>query len=534
MVLKTFEAFAGYKSQELALDLYGVPNQSVGISEIEPDPIIAACAIRFGNDDGSFNYPDIAWMRDELKILGVGWDFKNKKSRINRMPVKKLKQLYRATTLLKNYGDISNLMPEYIPDHHVFTYSYPCQDISGAGKGGGFKEGSGTRSSLLWECKKIIEVKRPRALMMENVKKLVSKAFMPDFQAWLDYLESLGYNNYWKVVNGNECGIPQNRERVFCVSILKEYDFGLFAFDEPFDSGLRLKDLLEPVVDEKYYIPLSKSKELIDRYIARYGEPPKDGSGLDPTKSKEFGLSWTKDGTAPCQRAGRNGLSVVEVVGNTHPSGNGMNGLVYSENGAIGTLTTNKGEGPKVLQAVDTNKIELVGNLTNGFGAMNIVHENGIAKCFVANGGGNTEPKVMQIIKKENPFLVETDEGVLVRVATEEGYQLAQDGDSVNLSYPDSPSQRGRRGDQEAHTITCQCQQAVVIKKYGVEHDGVYYLIRKLTPRECGRLMGLSDDVIDRIVAAGISNTQMYKMFGNSIIVQCMRFLKKLEYLALL
>ena len=159
--LRVFEAFAGYGSQSIALRNIGIDYEVVAISEIDKYAIKAYESIH-----GKVN----------------------------------------------NLGDISKINVEDIPDHDLFTYSFPCQDISVAGKQASLEENSGTRSSLLWECKKIIEGKKPKYLLMENVKNLVSKKHKPYFDKWLEWLEEQGYSNTWKVLNAKDYGIPQNRE----------------------------------------------------------------------------------------------------------------------------------------------------------------------------------------------------------------------------------------------------------------------------------------------------------------------------------
>lgn len=134
----------------------------------------------------------------------------------------------------------------------------------------GFSPDSGTRSSLLWENIRLLKRAKddgipPKYIMFENVKNLVSKKFMPDFNNLLDILNDLGYNSYWQVLNAKDCGIPQNRERVFVISIRKDIDNGTFTFPKPFDNGLRLKDMLEDEVDEKYYIENDNSTKLIEQ-----------------------------------------------------------------------------------------------------------------------------------------------------------------------------------------------------------------------------------------------------------------------------
>ena len=174
--LRVFTVFSGYDSQMMALNRLssvfpGFVSKLVGWSEIDSNAIIAHNAV----------FPEDAD---------------------------------------KNYGDISKIDWEKVPDFDLFTYSFPCTDISASGKQAGLEEGSGTRSSLLWECRKAIEAKHPRYLLMENVSALVSKKFIKYLHKWMSWLSSQGYENYTQVLNAKDFGCPQNRERVFMVSIL--------------------------------------------------------------------------------------------------------------------------------------------------------------------------------------------------------------------------------------------------------------------------------------------------------------------------
>lgn len=152
----------------------------------------------------------------------------------------------------RNLGDISKVDWETAEKCDLLTFSSPCQDFSNAGLQKGGEEGSGTRSSLLWECKKAIETLKPKYLLMENVKALVSKKFAPTFLKWINTLEELGYTSYYKVLNSKDYGIPQNRERIFVVSILNEHD--IYHFPNPIPLEKRLKDVLEDDVDRKYFL----------------------------------------------------------------------------------------------------------------------------------------------------------------------------------------------------------------------------------------------------------------------------------------
>lgn len=152
----------------------------------------------------------------------------------------------------KNLGDISKVDWSKAEKCDLLTYSSPCQDFSNAGLQRGGEEGSGTRSSLLWECRKAIEALKPKYLLMENVKALVSKKFAPTFLAWIETLNQLGYTSYYRVLNAKDYGVAQNRERIFVISIKGDHD--IYKFPTPFPLETRLKDILEEEVDDKYVL----------------------------------------------------------------------------------------------------------------------------------------------------------------------------------------------------------------------------------------------------------------------------------------
>ena len=210
--IKVFECFSGYGSQSLALRNIGIDYEIVGISEIDKYAIDAYMSLH----DTS---PNI------------------------------------------NFGDVSKIDVNTLPDMDLFTYSFPCQDISVCGKQRGLDENSGTRSSLLWECKKIIETKKPSYLLMENVKNLVSAKHKPNFEKWIKWLENQGYKNYWKILNAKDFGIPQNRERVFMVSILNGTKD--FEFPKPIKLEKKIKDILDRNIPQKYFLKKSYSDKFI-------------------------------------------------------------------------------------------------------------------------------------------------------------------------------------------------------------------------------------------------------------------------------
>lgn len=254
-MLRIFEAFAGYGSQRMALKNIGVPFEDVGISEIDGDVLLSYAAIH--TDFLSVREkrgwrPSRSEMIDYLEGINCPLDYKTFVNRAKSLKDDALYDMYIANILSKNYGDIQLITPDRLPDFDLFTYSFPCQDISVAGYQKGLSEGAGTRSSLLWECCKIIEHKKPKYLMMENVKNLVGCNHRENFEKFLDYLESLGYKNKWTILNARDFGIPQNRERVFCVSVYG--DSIDFEFPEPVELKISMYDMLEKNVDDSYYL----------------------------------------------------------------------------------------------------------------------------------------------------------------------------------------------------------------------------------------------------------------------------------------
>ena len=210
--LRCFYAFAGYNSQKMALNRL-----------VEHFP--------------------------EFHHVCVGW------SEIDANAIKANNAVFPEDAD-KNFGDITKIEWDKVPDFDLFTYSFPCQDISASGNQRGFEEGSGTRSSLIWECKKAIEIKKPRFLMMENVKALTQKKFQPYLKKWQTWLHQQGYENFTQVLNASSYNVPQNRERVFMISILRTDDEPnpSFYFPKKLKLERRIKDILEPTVDESFYL----------------------------------------------------------------------------------------------------------------------------------------------------------------------------------------------------------------------------------------------------------------------------------------
>ena len=231
--LRLFEICAGYGSQALALrhlrEIYpDFDYKLVGWAEFDPDPD--------ANPDIDQQPAVIA--HNALHPEGIG----------------------------KNYGDITKIKWEDLPDFDMLTYSTPCQSVSQAGLQHGFTEGSGTRSSIIWNVRDCVKIKRPKFMMLENVKAMVSGKFIGLFNLWQNELAKLGYANFAQVLNAKDFGVPQNRERIFLISIrIDSEDVDpKYYFPKPIPLELCLSDVLERDVDEKYF--------LSDDMLARFCE----------------------------------------------------------------------------------------------------------------------------------------------------------------------------------------------------------------------------------------------------------------------
>jgi DNA (cytosine-5)-methyltransferase 1 len=549
-----------------------------------------------------------------------------------------------------NLGDIRKI--EELPDADLWTYSFPCQDISVAGKGAGIKEG--TRSGLLFEVERLLRVASekktlPKYLLLENVKNLVSKKFKADFDKWLDFLAELGYTNYWKVLNAKDYGIPQNRERVFCVSIRGEHK--PFVFPKPKELTIRLRDMIDETVDERFYLKESTIRSILRSTFNSRRDSIRPGDGLANTLlardwrgpqcvqvGEVVGGKWDKmhdiskrvyepDGIAPtvhCQQGGNTELKIAEdfVLGGLQkhqtPRTDGISPTLTEAMGkgggqtpiiidtaepkerfykqAFETLKENECEVGDTIDAFNkkVNKSGVCPTLTTrpeGFktailpvvGAMRgrnpedpsdrtagvpteqrlEINEKGLCNALTTVQKDNLvieEDKQDYVSRRYNEFIEEKgyvpemfvaynkteikdvaptltgqcsspsgssavlklETPVKVNVATKQGYEEANPGDYVNITYPGSKTKRGRVGSGVAHTLTCGDGNAVITENVR---------IRKLTPRECLRLMGWKDEQIDKIVAAKISGTQQYRQAGNGIVVQVLESIFKALFL---
>lgn len=351
-----------------------------------------------------------------LKNIGIDFELVGF-SEIDKYAIKSYCAIHNVTED-KNYGDISKIDENKLPDFDIMTWGFPCQDISIAGKLKGIKEGE-TRSGLYYEGYRILKAKKPKISIIENVKNLTSKRFANEFGSILKDLSDLGYNNYWQVLNAKDYGIPQNRERVYTISIRKDIDKCSFVFPEKEELKLRLKDMLEDEVDEKFYL----SKNQMDNFLKNNN-------------------------------------------GNCNPTGKGMNGQVHSGDIAP-TITTNKGEGLKI----NVNRIGGIFDTEKSkHQAGSIYDKYGLSPSIDTMQGGYRQPMI-EVIGNYSPS----------------NHEASRIVDSNGLA----PTVKENHG-----TVTA---------------TNVDYKIRKLTPKECWRLMGFSDEDFEKAANVPTSNTQLYK-----------------------
>jgi len=298
--LRLIQLFAGYGSQALALDYLGIPFESWRISEWAINSIKAYKDLHHADDEVDYSKGMSTVKIQEWLCGRISTNYSEPMTRqqIFRKSDKKVRAIYNNMMACRNLGSITKIHgPDLaIEDTDRYTYlmfySFPCQDLSVAGKGAGCAKGSGTRSGLLWEVERILDElhaadrggrQLPQVLIAENVPALLAEKNRPDFYEWLRKLESLGYHNYYQTLNAKNFGIPQNRDRVFIVSLLGDY---YYDFPAPIPLEHRLKDVLETDVDERYYLK-DATVQMYEDYVAKkqaegcgFDFAPTDGGGV--------------------------------------------------------------------------------------------------------------------------------------------------------------------------------------------------------------------------------------------------------------
>ena len=364
----------------------------------------------------------------------------------------------------------------------LIMHGSPCQDFSVAGKQAGGDVGSGTRSSLMYETIRIVGKLRPKYVVWENVKNLLSAKHRHNFDAYLDTMKALGYTNYYQVLNAKDHGIPQNRERVFTISVLGTHDSFMFPSKQPLE--LRLKDLLEDDVDEKYYV--SSQLELKNN----------------------------------------NSISGCVQIGMLNIKGMDCVRRVYSDEGLSPTLTNMQGGNrqPKIIkydipQTVTVRKYEvdnakLVEALRKGKRSTGLTNRQLAEKLEIPI------TKVEHWFRQDSSFAIPDSElwfklKELLQIETDEF-----DESIMTFEEREGVFEKSNRCYHEqgiSPTITSASADEKVITDYH---------IRKLTPKECWRLMGFDDEDFEKASKVN-SNSQLYKQAGNSIVVNVLEAIFK-------
>ena len=459
---------------------------------------------------------------------------------------------------------------------YIMTYSFPCQDLSTAGHGKGMSRDSGTRSGLLWEVERLLnETKElPQILLMENVPQVIGKKHINDFQSWLDFLKNKGYSNYYKQLNSKDFGVAQNRRRVFMVSVLGDY---LYEFPKETKLTKTIKDYLLDEVDEKFYLTEEKSQELLktispvlrttivdsqEKGKKRYKvKGARTTLGVQVHRNKPMIIDDTYKNrparkyshTSPTLRTGGGGFKVAEpmIIDDTYKSRNSREyskaaptlraerfGFKVAEPVIIASRGRNpdnpndRTPGGKREQRLEINTKGLSNTLTT------VQKDNWVLEPKIEFGRmgrqaaetfNENQPKKYNTI---NPFNKTVDTtGVCPTITTRpEGFKTAvlpvvgkkPAADSVN-------STKAVVYDPYNRTFPAN-QEVITTLRTNYNNGNAYiatdYRIRKLTPQECWRLMGFSDEAFFKAEAV-CSNSQLYKQAGNSIVVNVLEAIFK-------
>lgn len=457
----------------------------------------------------------------------------------------------------RNVGDITKVDWAAVKDMahgeeiDLLTYSSPCQDISQAGKQMGLTQGSDTRSALLWNVVDAIVALKPKYLLQENVKALVSKKFMPDFEKWMAKLDELGYHSKWAVVNAKEHGVPQNRERVFCISWRKDLHDESWEYVFPATKPLEtvLADILEDEVDESYYL----SDKAVEGFMK---------TSADFSHNHNFAPKASLEDTGSRQG--------VRVKGQEDKQENDVAFTIRTKaGGRIDDNFVDESQEAAMGKVKSEDRDECV--VTPPLGCENDdgpVLTGEVAEEVDANGGKTAEPRQLPPIVvgpsgKEYHLYMNEDTPYYLRIErTTPSNNIEEAGEYVSERTIDIPLQM--MDDNGVHTdVTLKIDTVSGVKRFCCSDPNVSmwvlsFRIRKLTNRECFRLMGVQEWAIDRLMStwsepdpisnleaipptwrkralkeyekakkdAGkniICKTQLYKQAGNSIVVDVLR-----------
>ena len=389
MGAKILSTFSGIGCQERGLQKAFKDIEVIGTSEIDREAIVSYACIHHGLTkemiENYKDYPSEEEMRAELTEKNIGYVFeKNQPYNWNRVKGYNLKKYWLANKLNKNLGDISkvDVIKEEID---IFTYSFPCQSISAAGKQEGM--GKGTRSGLVWEIVRILENTKekgilPKFLLMENVSALVSKKFIDDFENLNEIISDIGYDCYWQILNACDYGVPQTRKRVFGLYVRKDLNLK-YTFPKPKELNICLRDILDDVVEEKYILnkPFTITDETFTKNVIGTNKPPYRTIGQrDQTynENKCMGALVSTDYKQPKQVYTR-----CFQIAKLDIKGKDCLKRVYSKDGLAPTITTIGGRNaePKILTSTEEKMVVRKLTPTECFKLMGF-EEADVQKCI--------------------------------------------------------------------------------------------------------------------------------------------------------
>lgn len=511
--VRLISLFSGYDSQALALKYLGINFEYYKTCEWAVKSIQALKDLHFKDDitDYSKNLTQDEII-DYLTSKGISANYNEPMTReqIKRLGEQKQRQIYNNIKASHNLVNIQQVKASDLEivdvDKYCYlmTYSFPCQDLSKAGLGKGMEKGSGTRSGMLWEVERILDEceNLPQILLMENVPDVIGSKNIIHFAKWLEKLEKLGYHCYWQVLNAKDFGVPQNRERCFMVSLLGDY---LYEFPKKQKLEIRLKDILEKEVDEKYYL---SSKAI-------------EGSLKTNFTSSKLENKIPKDGICPTimARDYKDPKCVVEPqlmeLTQNQPQGY----RVYDTEGISVSLVANGGGmGAKTgLYAVEDN---LKRQLCNSLIVNNRVVENDVIRHSYSKSRMDNMYIQNNQFHDCSPTLDTRCDCLGVVVKQQEKYvdkKLAETIKNNNGEIPEFVDLYNARPlkDGIAGTLSTSCGNDCGCGSFAYISN---LRIRKLTPKECFRLMGVKDEDFDK-VAQNQSNASLYHLAGDSIVV---------------
>lgn len=293
-----------------------------------------------------------------------------------------------------NLGDITKIDIDKLPRFiDIITHGSPCQDFSIAGKQIGGDVGTNTRSSLMWNTVEIVKWCLPKYVIWENVRNILSPKHIHNFNKYIETLKELGYNNYYQILNAKDYGIPQNRERVYTISIRKDIDKGTFKFPEKEELHFRLKDVLEAEVDEKYYL----SERMVNGFIRHNEKHKQKGTGFIWKAKNEKDIANTLRANASLFPTD----NTIKVIGNLDIKGQDNIKRVYASEGISPTLTNMQGGNRQP-------KIEVIGQASNeGSQAGKVYSDKGLSPSLCAGTHGysmgniQTNTRIRRLTPKE-------------------------------------------------------------------------------------------------------------------------------------